>query len=80
MDNDLKAEQWAYIKLRVELEKKPMETKKILKMIQSGRGVSRTLIHLLHGRFEKDSSPYSTKGGGRRTIIDESLMSEVAST
>ena len=78
MNNDVKAEQRSYIKFCVKLGKTPMETKKMLEMTQSGRDVSRALVYRWHRRFANDpSSPYSTKGGGRPTIINESLTSDV---
>ena len=79
MNNDVKAEQRSYIKFCVELGKTPVETKKMLEMTQSGRGVSRALVYRWHRRFVNDpSSPYSSKGGGRPKIINESLTLDVA--
>lgn len=78
MENDVKAEQRSYIKFCVELGKTPMETKKMLEMTQSGRNVSRALVYRWHRRLSLDSStPYTSKGAGRPTIIDESLTSDV---
>ena len=53
----------------------------MLEMTQSGSCVSRALVYRWHKRFTDDpSTPYSAKnGGGRPSIITESLTSEVSS-
>ena len=81
MSSELKAEQRSYIKFCVELRKTPIESKKMLEMTQSGSSVSRALVYRWHKRFTDDpSTPYSAKnGGGRPSIITESLTSEVSS-
>ena len=73
--------QRSYIKFCVELRKTPIESKKMLELTLSGSSVSRALVYRWHKRFSDDpSTPYSTEnGGGRPSIITESLTSLVFS-
>ena len=74
----VKAEQRAYIKFCVELNKTPLETKKLLEQTKSGSSVSRALVYRWHRRFsEYTPTETSVKKAGRPTIIDDELTSKV---
>ena len=74
----VKSEQRAYIKFCVELNKTPLETKKLLEQTKSGSSVSRALVYRWHRRFsESTPTETSVKRAGRPTIIDDGLTSKV---
>ena len=72
MSLQIKAEQQMYINVCVELQKTPVETKKLLEQTQTSSTVSRALVYRWHRRFSDYlETPYDSKGAGRPSVIIE---------